>query len=504
MTTNFTNSATAPTDSGRQRQSLLAGVLNRLFEPVDAASLTLFRIGFGAIAVWWAIDYLFRGRMHAVYVAPQFHFTYYGFDWVQPWPGGGMYLHFIALTLFAFCIAAGLLYRWFACLFALGVTYVFLLDRTNYQNHYYLLVLVSWMMVLLPLNRMWSLDAINGRVRSSQSVPRWALWLAQFHVGVPYLFGGLAKFEVDWFAGAPLRQTLQAHDWWPIVGPWFHYEAVVQLFIWGGLLFDLLVVPMLLWRPTRIPAYLLCVFFHLMNSQLFSIHIFPWLMILATTLFFEPDWPRKIFRLPPARIPAAVPVSWASLSQGSRACVLLACLYCTFHCTWPFRHYLYPGRASWTEQGHFFAWRMMLRGKTVALRFYVTDPQTGQTQIPDLRPILSPVQVGVFARDPEMILHLAHYIADLYRNEAELEVEVRALVLTSLNGRKPQLQIDPNVDLAKQPRGFHQRPWIMPEKEPLPAHPWSLPIDQWEQVLDLPPLEFLPQSTSLSANKSRT
>jgi vitamin K-dependent gamma-carboxylase len=466
-------------------------LLGWAFAPVDIASLVVFRVGFGLIAVWWAIDYVVRGRMRVAYIEPRFHFTFYGFDWVRPWPGGGMYLHFIGLALAAAAIAVGFRYRYAAVAFAAGLTYVFLLDRTNYQNHYYLLVLVSWLLVLLPLHRACSVDAAEGFVSKTSTVPAWMLWLARFHIGLPYFFGGLAKFEADWFAGAPLRQTLAAHDWWPVIGPWFHVEWVVQAFIWGGLLLDLLVVPLLLWRPTRVPAYLACVAFHLLNSQLFSIHIFPWFMIVATTLFFEPDWPRRLLRLPKQERTAVVPVSWRSLSRPTKVGVLLLTAYCLFHSVWPLRHHVYPGPASWTEQGHFFAWRMMLRGKAVGIRYYLTDPETGQTQIPDLRPLLSPVQMTSFARDPEMILHLAHHIADEYRRQFGRDVEVRALVLTTLNGRKPQLQIDPTVDLAKIPRGFHRRDWIMPQTEPLPAEPWTLPIHEWEQHVEIPPLPFM-------------
>lgn len=72
---------------------------------------------------------------------------------------------------------------------------------------------------------------------------------------------------------------------------------------------------------------------------------------------------------------------------------------------------------------------------------------------------------------------------------------MRALVLTSLNGRKPQLQIDPNADLASIPRGFHSRPWILPLTEPLPETPWIVPISQWEQHVKIPTLTFLQQNS---------
>ena len=176
---------------------------------------------------------------------------------------------------------------------------------------------------------------------------------------------------------------------------------------------------------------------------------------------------------------------------------LLLATYCLFHCIWPLRHHLYPGVTSWTERGHFFAWRMMLRGKTVGIRYDLTDTVTGKKQIVDPRFVLSPLQVITFARDPEMILHLAHFFRDEYRRQFGHEAEVRALVLTSLNGRKPQLQIDPSVDLAKEPRGFHLRPWIAPLTEPLPEVPWNVPMGEWERHVNISQLLERTQSSDL-------
>ena len=52
-------------------------------------------------------------------------------------------------------------------------------------------------------------------------------------------------------------------------------------------------MPLLLNRRTRVPAFAVSVFFHLMNNWLFDIAIFPWLMLAAPLLYFPPDWPRK-------------------------------------------------------------------------------------------------------------------------------------------------------------------------------------------------------------------
>ena len=68
---------------------------------------------------------------------------------------------------------------------------------------------------------------------------------------------------------------------------------------------------------------------------------------------------------------------------------------------------------------------------------------------------------------PELILQFAHHLADVWASEHDLsDVEVRARVCVSLNGRKPALLIDPDVDLTKVEFGIGPDSWILPLTEP--------------------------------------
>lgn len=489
--TTQTESAHLSTGANRDYWSRRDRWISLLLAPVDASSLYTFRIGFGFILFVWAIDYLSMGLIRNLYLAPRFHFSYYLFDFVRPWSGDGMYVHFMVLAALAVCVAIGFLYRVTSVLLAVGFTYVFLLDRTNYQNHYYLILMLCWLLAVSPAHRGVSLDVLGELATPSVTTPAVWLWLIRFHIGLPYFFGGIAKLHPDWLAGEPMRTHLASKAWLPLIGPWFTSDAVVMVFAWGGLLFDLSIVPLLLWRRTQTVAYLGCIGFHLLNALLFNIHVFPWFMIVATTIFFEPDWPRLLTGYRRLNLPAPTRVSWKTLTTRGRYAFVMLGVYCSFHMIWPLRHYCYPGDAMWTEQGHYFSWRMMLRGKVSALRYYVTDRRTGVTSIASLRPYLNIDQLSKFSRDPEMILQFAHFLAHEYRTHKGSECEVRALVLTSLNGRKPQLLIDPNVDLSIEPLGFHTRTWIMPLTEPLRKTAWSEPLVEWERHVTLPPLTFL-------------
>ena len=152
-----------------------------------------------------------------------------------------------------------------------------------------------------------------------------------------------------------------------------------------------------------------------------------------------------------------------------RRCLLLSFLavWFAFQILFPLRHLLYPGSPSWTEEGHRFAWQMKLRDKSGTATFELRDPATGQSWTLRNRDHLSPRQARKMPGRPDMILQFAHHLAELWRAEHGIEnVEVRATVWVSLNGRAPALLIDPKRDLTKITRSLRHADWILPLEEP--------------------------------------
>ena len=176
----------APTNSSRH----FGNGLRRLFEPVDIAALVYYRIAFGALMLWNVWFYYQRGFIAAFWIDPTFLFSFPAFAWVHPWPGDGMYHHFLALAVLAVLIAAGCFYRMSAALFCVGLTYVFLLDQANYRNHFYLLCLMSFLMVFVPAHRAFSVDAWRRPSLASATAPAWTLWILRAQMGAVYVFGG--------------------------------------------------------------------------------------------------------------------------------------------------------------------------------------------------------------------------------------------------------------------------------------------------------------------------
>jgi vitamin K-dependent gamma-carboxylase len=459
-------------------------VCSALFKPVDISFLVFFRLVFGAIMLWEVWRYFTYDWIRRYYIEPAIYFTYYGFGWVKPWPADGMYIHFFVLGVAAVCIMVGLFYRIAAPVFFLGFTYVFLLDQTRYLNHFYLICLISFLMCFLPAERAFSIDAWRRRKIRSDVVPAWTLWLLRAQVGIAYFYGGIAKLNSDWVHGAePMRTWLRPLTGLPTLGAVFKAEWVVYSFAIGGLMLDILVVPLLLWRRTRPFAFAAAVVFNLINAMIFNIGIFPWFMLGATLIFFPPDLMRRFAR---AFMSPGAAVRDSSRAQkfvkpkaGSEvtACPpftfkqkLIAGLlaaYLVVQFLLPLRHFLYPGNVSWTEEGHNFAWHMKLRTKRGDAVFTVTHPPTGETWTIDPEDYLEPRQVTKMSTKPDMILQFSHYLAEAKRREGYENVEVRVHVTASLNGRQPQMLIDPNVDLARERASLLPARWILPLTTPL-------------------------------------
>jgi hypothetical protein len=455
-----------------------------LFAPVDIASLVFFRVYFGAMMLWELWDLYAKGLIKTVYVDARFHFTFYGFEWVRPWPGNGMYWHFALLAVLAAFVMAGFVYRASALLLWLGFTYVFLLERAVYLNHYYLTCLLCFVLIFLPAHRAWSIDVKLGPQIRTDFVPAWTLWLLRFQVALPYVFGGIAKLNTDWLQGQPMQMWLSISVWRYLFGPIFEEHWVALAFSWGGLVFDLAIVPLLMWPRTRAIAFSVAVAFHLMNAFMLDIGIFPWLMIGATTVFFRPDWPRHVITQPgvPTKLPAP-PAPWPTPPiRAQKIIAALLAVYALVHVVLPLRHWLYPGNSLWTDEGATFSWHMMLRAKVNALRIVVTDSATGKSSPADLSRWLSPLQIERMGHDPEMMREFAVFLRQKHQDQGE-DIDVRVVGWCSLNGRKPQRLIDPSVDLSRQTRALGHQSYILPLREPFRRVPWNVPVEEWEAVL---------------------
>jgi vitamin K-dependent gamma-carboxylase len=439
----------------------------KLAAPIDGASIAVFRIAFFLIIACEVGRYFAHDWIREYWIAPPFHFSYFGFEWLKPWPGAGMYIHFALLGLLALIAAAGLWYRPAAILVWLGFTYQFLLDEARYLNHFYAASLLALLLAVIPANAAWSLHfgrsqphSEDAGARTPETVPLWTVWLLRAQVGIMYVYAGLAKLNGDWLHGEPMHTWLVEKSSLPLIGMIVRHGWELAIFSYGGLFFDILVVPGLLWRRTRPYAFCVAVAFHVINSQLFSIGIFPWMMIAATTVFFDPDWPRRLRDLVTKRPQhPSVPVQSAiGVRPLSRLALGTLVAYLIVQIAVPIRHVLYPGNVAWTEEGHRFSWRMMLRDKRGTARFVVDTPEGQVTVFP--QDSLTRWQYDALVSHPDMILQFAHHLAEGWRKRGVDQVQVRAIVTASLDQHREMPLVDSTVDLASQPRTLLHESWV--------------------------------------------
>ncbi|MFZ5469679.1 MAG: HTTM domain-containing protein [Myxococcota bacterium] len=429
---------------------------NVLHREVDLASLAALRILFGLLLAAGQLRFLTSGWVRTQFVAPRFFFKFYGFEWVQPWSEPLLYLHVGVLIALALCLAAGFFHRVAAALFAVGFAYLQLLDVTNYLNHYYFVVLLAGLFAFLPASGLWSVDAWRNPSLRRERAPGWMLSLVRFQVAVVYVNAGLAKATSDWLIHAqPLGIWLGARTETPLIGPLLAQSWAPHAFAWAGFLFDTTIVGFLLWKKARPFAYAVVLVFHALTHLFFNIGMFPFIMVVAATVMFDPSWPRRWLRSTPPALPtAAKPLSrWAALLLGA---------FCLFQVLFPLRHFVYPGDVLWNEEGMRFSWKVMVREKNGSVTFHVTDPHSGRRFQVSPSQYLLPRQANEMSSQPDLILQLAHHIAADFRERGFADVEVRAEAWVSLNGRPPALLIDPTVDLAKERDGLGPKHWTLP------------------------------------------
>ena len=415
---------------------------------------------FSIARFWW------RGWITAVYVEPRFHFTYMGFEWVQPLGKTGMYFLFGIILMAALFITLGLFYRIAAILFFTGFTYVELIDVTTYLNHYYFISLVAFLLIWLPANRHYAMDVWLKIVTPKKLVPAWTINIVRFQMAVVYVFAGLAKLNADWLVHAqPMRMWLPGKTHLPIVGHWMYQAWVAYLFAWFGAAYDLFIVFFLLNRKTRPVAYCFVIIFHVATAIFFpGIGMFPYVMIVCSLIFFSGSFHEKLLSaLPFYKKADAVAATNNTYTFNNRQLINWTVgIYIFIQLLIPIRFLFYPGHLFWHEEGYRFSWRVMLMEKSGAAYFTVKDKATHQRYEVTNAAYLTALQEKMMSTQPDMIVKYAHYLAKEYKKKGMQNPEVYGEVYVSLNGERSKLFIDTTVNLAQQRVGWQHYNWVLP------------------------------------------
>jgi hypothetical protein len=418
------------------------------------APLAILRIAFGTVMLVSTLRFLLKGWVDTFYIAPAYHFTFYGFGWIKPLSPTGMYAVFAFMALSSLFILIGFLYRPSVLLFLVCFLYTELLDKTYYLNHYYFVSLIAFLLLLVPANRYISVDVLLKPSLRATTVPAWTILIFQAQLCLVYTYAGLSKLTHDWLLEAmPLRIWLHATDW-----PFLRQTWMAYAFSWGGAIFDLSISGLLFYPSTRRIAYVCVVIFHVLTGWLFKIGMFPYIMIAVTLIFFSGEQDLWLIR----RLPSETPQPWRPRLLVKKLTYAVLTCYFLVQLLLPLRFLLYPGRLLWTEEGFRFSWRVMLMEKSGTAFFYVRDPRTGRRGEVDNRRFLTPLQERMMATQPDMILQYAHYLRDTFRDRGIPEPVVTVEDYVTLNGSGSRLYIDSTVDLSREHEGFSPKTWILP------------------------------------------
>lgn len=439
-------------------------------QQTSAVPLSVFRIGFGLMMLISIIRFWSYGWIEKLYLNPQFHFSYYGFEWVKP-IGDWTYLIFIICGLSALFVALGLKYRFSIILFFLSFTYIEFMDKTTYLNHYYFISILSFLMIFLPANAYYSIDNLI-RKKQYLLIPRWTIDSIKLLLGMVYFYAGLAKINSDWlFKAMPLKIWLPSKYDLPFIGEnlmqqsWFHYAMS-----WSGMFYDLLIPFLLLYKRTRLFAFVLVVFFHAFTRVLFPIGMFPYVMIVGSLIFFDANVHYKIIGvlrnlLKQFNIKSKSIVTQTFSYHYQKQVVTVLAVFFIIQLLMPFRYALYPNELFWREEGYRFSWRVMLMEKRGYANFKVVNPEKGTSFYVDNTDFLTSFQEKQMSTQPDFILEYAHYLGKQFKSQGHEPIEIYVESFVALNGRRSQPYIDPDVDLLKQYESFKPKPWILPFKD---------------------------------------
>lgn len=437
---------------------------------VEAAPLAVFRVLFGVLMLVSILRFWSYGWIEKFYITPRFHFSFYGFEWVRPL-GNYTYLLFTIAAITSVMIAIGWKYRLAIIVFFLSFTYIELMDKTMYLNHYYFISILSFLMIFLPAGSYFSVDVLLQRHKkpSPQFIPKWTIDSIKLLLCIVYMYAGLAKLNSDWLLEAmPLKIWLPSKFDIPLIGDLLGQEWVQYAFSWFGAGYDLLIPFFLLWSRTRPYAFIMVVIFHVLTRVLFPIGMFPYVMIVSALIFFEAGFHKKwiyafakAVKYPKARLETGLTYVPNSVLLAKISLSVVA-LFFIIQILVPWRYLAYPGELFWTEEGYRFSWRVMLMEKSGYAQFKIVDAESGKRFYVNNADFLTPLQEKQMSFQPDFILEYAHYLHDHFESQGHQNVEVYVESYVALNGRLSSTLIDPTVNLAAIEESFKPKTWIKP------------------------------------------
>jgi hypothetical protein len=432
---------------------------------------------FGLFMVFNTMNYYRMGLIEKGLLAPKVLFKYDGFEWLHPLSQPAM-LAVLALSgISAMLMAAGVLFRWACWGFALSLSFIFFQEKSYYNNHIYLFILLAVLLSFTHADRFLSLRSKNTplwkgaglpavwKEAGGQNVPRWQQFILQAQIVIVYFFGGVAKMKGDWLIrkepATSMVNFLSESHW---LAPFFKNDFTVNVLTYGGFLLDILAPLLLLYKPFRRWALIPFVLFHLANSLIFDdIGIFPFVMLAAMILFYETHELPLLRRL----VASGKSIESAALPPTSTLARNFLVAYFIFQLLFPLRGFFLPNQLDYTTIGNRFSWRMKADTRQIEeMKFFLQHPVSKQELPVNIQTFVNEMHISAMAQDPRAVMAFARMLQEEALKQGMPQMLVKARIQIRYNGRPPQYFVNPDVDLASVTYSpFRKLEWVVPLSE---------------------------------------
>lgn len=430
--------------SGKLSDSKL---LSRVFNPVSLYPVVALRLGFGAAMGMWALYMTLSGSAFDLFIAPEFYFSYPGFEWLAPPSDFLIYSAFILIFLCSLLIFAGWYFRIASWIFTLAFAYITLLDKASYLSYYYYVLLLGFMLSISPAHRLFSIDLIRKPAIRVDHVPAWLVLAFKIQVALVFIFAGMAKLNADWlFHGMPVNIWIQE-----LSNAGFSFLQGLEkgitpvLIAWILIMFDFIIPHFLLDQRTSRGAFIIVVLMQLMAIFVFQAGFFPVLTAFSCLIFLPESSIHSFLSRVAYFLYDLFDFKGEVFNPGGsillqyrkkRLFPMLLAAFFSLQILLPVTLFLNWGSSRWADSAFRFSWDIRVHEKTGNVEFLLQDDASGSSRIIAMKDYLTEHQIRVMAEDPDMIRQFAeHLLASSPEND---QIRIQANASVSLNGRPPE------------------------------------------------------------------
>jgi vitamin K-dependent gamma-carboxylase len=463
-----------------------------LFKSNDATIVSLFRIIFGCFMIYQMYYYFGLDYTYQFMFGPEVLFPYSGGSFLRPLNLELLQGIHISLFIAAILITLGYWYRYAMILFFIGFSYFSFIDKTLFNNHIYLISLISFVMIFMEADKKYSLRAKFSKKDFYPYIPAWNQYILIFLISLPYFFGGLAKLSPNWL-NTSLPEILISESKGSFLYNIFSEDFLIGLITYGGVIYDLSIVFLLLYKRTRWLAVVLVLLFNYTNhSILFNdIGIFPLLMIFSTLLFFDSaivgrrldkfltkkPRKRKFKNKAERKKHKADNDKWVAARQSvtqleagpkfiltKKIFTIGIGLFIVFHLLFPLRYLVITDNPEWYGLASRFAWRMKMQTRDVeSFTMTLIDRDNGDSGDIEFESFLSTNQLLHLLEDPHNLIQFAKYLSPMIeKNYGITDPIITADIVLSFNGLPAQKMISSTTDLTRLDESvFSDHSWIL-------------------------------------------